>query len=280
MWRYRWNPRLCSIPSCPSQSSGSSPSPPPISFSPEKQAPSCWVAAVETQVCPLETGWVASSPSSLHLVSLKPHPHPHQCASAPVLCGSSISWWRGWLSLGNHPLKTGHGLCTHVQMEGILLCSPEVIMSHPLLDSCHQSQGLRWGKQSRSALSLDIYLPGFQRVHSTRTSLQLSCGPLATEVPPPIRGHIGSWSLGTAPLSPHLLLRWVPTPLLTLILPLQSGKGAAMVQAQMPPRGNFRYALVSQGESRLPVFHLYQDCLHTFVIKGSVWWKFLNYLYG
>lgn len=188
MWRYRWNPRLCSIPSCPSQSSGSSPSPPPISFSPEKQAPSCWVAAVETQVCPLETGWVASSPSSLHLVSLKPHPHPHQCASAPVLCGSSISWWRGWLSLGNHPLKTGHGLCTHVQMEGILLCSPEVIMSHPLLDSCHQSQGLRWGKQSRSALSLDIYLPGFQRVHSTRTSLQLSCGPLATEVPPPHQG--------------------------------------------------------------------------------------------
>lgn len=121
------------------------------------------------------------------------------------------------------------------------------------------------------------------RASSGCTALGLLCSSVVAHLPlrsPPIRGHIGSWSLGTAPLSPHLLLRWVPTPLLTLILPLQSGKGATMVQARMPPRGNFRYALLSQGESRLPVFHLYQDCLHTFVIKGSVWWKFLNYLYG
>lgn len=48
MWRHRWNPRFCSIPPRPSQRPHSSPSPPPISFSPEKQMPGCWVAAVDS----------------------------------------------------------------------------------------------------------------------------------------------------------------------------------------------------------------------------------------
>lgn len=47
-----------------------------------------------------------------------------------------------------------------------------------------------------------------------------------------------------------------------------------MVQARLldfshPPPWNFRYALVSQGQNHLPVFHLYRDSLNTFVIKGS-----------
>lgn len=45
--------------------------------------------------------------------------------------------------------------------------------------------------------------------------------------------------------------------------------------------GNLRYALPSQGQRRPPVSHLYQDCLHTFVIKGSVQWKaFFIYMDG
>lgn len=93
------------------------------------------------------------------------------------------------------------------QTESILLCSPKIIMSHHLPELL-SGQGLRWGKQSRPVLllSLNIYLPGSRGVHSTRTSLQPSCGPLATEFPH--HGpHMCFWSLGQLhclPTSPEV----------------------------------------------------------------------------
>lgn len=110
---------------------------------------------------------------------------------------------------------------------------------------------------------------GLPRLYSSWASLQPRCGPLA---PPssPLAGHtLGPGSWGSSTVS-SLALGWVPTPLVPcypspLVLKGR-GNGPGMNYTQgilgMPP--------TSQGESRPPVFHLYQDCLHTFVIKGRV----------
>lgn len=166
-------------------------------------------------------------------------------------------------------------------MESILPCNPKILMQ-PLPDSCCWSQGLRSGKQSRPAplLSLDLHLLGSRGVQSTWTSLQPGYSPLATEVSHWLATRQHGQAPGTAPVSPHLPLRGSLSRYPPSFFPFCPEREGQRSRHKFHP-GNFSYALLSQGESHPSVFHLYQDCLHTFVMKGSVQWKdFLNYLYG
>lgn len=86
MWRRRWNPLFCCVPSCPSWNLALSPSPPPISFSPVRQMPSVWVAVVVTWVCPLETVDGEFPFLSSPCFSLDPPP--------PPMCLSPCAVWQ------------------------------------------------------------------------------------------------------------------------------------------------------------------------------------------
>lgn len=158
-------------------------------------------------------------------------------------------------------------------MQSIFLCNPKIIMSRPLPASCHQSQGLRQGKQSRpTLLPLDIRLPGSQGLHShcRLYSPVVAHLPLSSPVGWP---HTNTFLVpGVAPVSPHLLLRWDPTHCSPSSFPFSPEREGQRSRHYFHP-GNFRDALVPQGQGRPPAFHLYQDCLHTFVMKGSVQWK-------
>lgn len=148
--------------------------------------PSCWAAAVETRICPLETGRVASPPFSSPCFSAPP---PHQCASAPVLCEEHLLV-EGLVLTGEYPLNTRHGSCTYIQTESILLCSPKIIMSHHLPHGCHQLVRLLVGgskaDQSFSCLWMAIFqIPEGCTVFGLLCSSLVACSPLSS----PIRGH-------------------------------------------------------------------------------------------
>lgn len=90
-------PSLLLCPFLPILESGLESLTPTHFFFSVRQMPSVWVAVVVTWVCPLETvdGEFPFLSSPCFSDTPPPAP-PRQCASAPVLCGNSISWWKGW----------------------------------------------------------------------------------------------------------------------------------------------------------------------------------------
>lgn len=103
------------------------------------------------------------------------------------LCLSPRAVWQQHLLLeglavtGSHPLRTRHGLCTYVQTESILVCTPKTIMSQPPLDSAKASGEASKADQPLSCLWMSTFQAAEGTQHLDLFAAQLQ--PLTPELP-------------------------------------------------------------------------------------------------
>lgn len=164
----RWNSPFCPGPPRPTQSPGLGSSRPPRPVLPRSR---CWLLGSSGGALGLPTGHQAGSrfPSSLVLVPL------NHCASASVLCGKGISWWRGWSPCQAphcpmEPAVVGWGLASGVA-PGEQMVLVYALMSRQQLPSLRPSE--RTLGLSQTATSGPRALAGGAK----QTRLPPPCGP-------------------------------------------------------------------------------------------------------